>query len=119
MPRNIILLHMCNLNEDHMMYGSWDIRHDRQFFCHFVPFFFPFDPPNNPMNQNFAKMKTMPGDIILHMCTINDNHKIYGSWDMERDREFVILDDFFALLPPLTTRKIKFLKKWKKKKKKP
>ena len=28
----------------------------------------------------------MPGDIIiLYMCTINDNHMMYGSWDMERN----------------------------------
>ena len=81
------------------MYCSWDIRHDTQFFLSLCAIFFPFDPPNNLKNQNFAKMKTMPGDIILHMCTINDNHKIYGSWDMERDRQFVILDHFFPLLP--------------------
>ena len=25
------------------------------------------------------KLKKTPGDIILHICTINDNHMIYGS----------------------------------------
>ena len=30
--------------------------------------------PNSPKNQNFKKMKTMPGDIInFHMCTKNYN----------------------------------------------
>ena len=43
-PGDIILLHMCTINEDHMIYGSWDIRHDWQFFCHLGPFFLPFDP---------------------------------------------------------------------------
>ena len=39
----------------------------------FLPFYPP--PPKNPENQNFEKWKLMPGDIIiLHMCTINDNH---------------------------------------------
>ena len=47
-------------------------------FCHFGPFF-TLLPPNNLKNQNFAKMKKTPGDIILHMCTINDNHLMYGS----------------------------------------
>ena len=28
----------------------------------------------------------MPGDIILHMCIINDNHMMYDSWNMEHDR---------------------------------
>ena len=48
-------------------------------FFHFGQFL-PFYPPNNPKNQNFEKMKKIPGDIIiLHMCTINDNHMMYGS----------------------------------------
>ena len=43
-------------------------------------------------------MKKMPGDIItLHMCTINDNHMMYGSRDMERNgQNFIILNYFFA-----------------------
>ena len=28
MPGDIILLHMCTLNEDHMVYGSSDVRHN-------------------------------------------------------------------------------------------
>ena len=49
------------------------------FFSHFGPFF-PLLPPNNPKNQNFEKMKRMPGDIIiLHMSTMNNNHMMYGS----------------------------------------
>ena len=28
----------------------------------------------------------MPGDnVLLPMGTLNDNHVMYGSWDMERD----------------------------------
>ena len=34
---------------------------------------------NNPKNQNFEKMKKNSRDIILHKCTINDNHMIYDS----------------------------------------
>ena len=49
--------------------------------------FLPFDLPNNPKNQNFEKMKQNPGDIIiLHKCTINDSHLIYGSWDIIYNR---------------------------------
>ena len=29
-PRDIIILHMCTKNYDHMLYGSWDIVHARQ-----------------------------------------------------------------------------------------
>ena len=36
--------------------------------------------PNNLENQNFEKMKKMPGDmIILQMCTINENYMMYSS----------------------------------------
>ena len=55
-------------------------------FSHFGPFF-ALLPPNNPENQNFEKMKKMPGDIIIsHKCSINDNHMMYNSWDMKCDR---------------------------------
>ena len=36
--------------------------------------------PNNMENQNFEKMKKMPGDIInLLGCTINENYMMYSS----------------------------------------
>ena len=48
-------------------------------FCHFGPFF-ALLPPKTPKIQNFEKMKKNPEDIIiLHMCTINDSHMMYGS----------------------------------------
>ena len=64
--------------------------------------FCPFEPPNNLNNQNFEKMKKKtPGDnIILHLCTTNDNHTMYGSWDMEcYSQNFLSFWPFFALLP--------------------
>ena len=51
-------------------------------FCHFGSFFAPllFYPPMDPVNKNFEKMKKTPEDIIiLHMCTKNDSHMMYGS----------------------------------------
>ena len=65
-----------------------------RFFSNFGPFFALLPPPplplpNNPENQNFEKTKKTPGDIILHKCTINDNDMMYGSWDMEHDRQNV------------------------------
>ena len=49
-------------------------------FCHFGPFFALFNlAPDISENQNFKKMKNKSEDImILHKCTINDNHKMYG-----------------------------------------
>ena len=49
-------------------------------FCHLGQFFALLPPLNNLENQNFEKIKKMPGDIIiLHMCAINENHMMYGS----------------------------------------
>ena len=57
----------------------------RHFFL-ILNHFLPFHSSNNHENQNFEKMKKMPVDvIILHMCTINENHNNvcflrYGTW---------------------------------------
>ena len=66
------------------------------------------------------KIKKAPGDIIiLHRCTINDNHMMYGSWDMKHDEQNFssFWTVFCPLLPPpfpRTSQKIKILKNWKK-----
>ena len=110
-----IIVRRCNMNDNHMMYGSWYMKHDR-IFCH-LDRFLPFYCPNNPKNQNFERLgKTSWDIIILHMCTINDNHVMYGSWDMEHDRQnFLSFWTFFWPFTPVTTRKTKNLKKWKRK----
>ena len=85
---DIIILHICT----NMMYGSWFsydvwfLRYGAQktMFCHFGLFFalFPHHSPspNVPRKKIFDKMKKKPEDIIiLQMCTINDNHMMYGS----------------------------------------
>ena len=64
--------------------------------------FLPFDPPNNPKNQTFGKLKKTPGDIILHLCATNDDH-MYGSW--ARHTIFCHYGPFFALLPHLQPQK--------------
>ena len=67
---------MCTIND------VWFLRYGAQQTEFFVLLdqFLPFYPTNNLKNQNFEKNKKKPGDIInLHMCTINDNHIMYGS----------------------------------------
>ena len=85
-------------------YDVWFLRYHMQQTEFFVilDHFLPFYPLNNPKNPNFEKMNKTPGDIIiLHICTRNDNHIIYGSWDVERDgHDFCHFGPFFALLPP-------------------
>ena len=71
------------------MYGSWDMECDRQNFSHFGPSL-PFYSPNNLKNDNFDEMKKKKAAwdiIILYMCTINENHMMYFSWDIKHERQ--------------------------------
>ena len=119
LPRDIIFLHMCTINNNHMMYGPWDMEHDRQNFLSLWTAFcllHPCPPPNTQKIKILKKMKKTPEDIIiLQMCTVNDSHMIYGSWDMERNgHNFLSFWTVFCSFTYLTTQKIKILEKWKK-----
>ena len=76
-PGGIIILHKCTKNDDHMLYYSCDMTHDRyNWFVFFLilGYFFPtyFFPPNSPKNQKLKKNEKISGHIIiLHMCTKN------------------------------------------------
>ena len=107
--------YMCSINEDHMIYGSWNTRCHRQKCLSFWVIFYPFGPLTT-QKIKILKLEIALGDIIiLHTCTINDNHLMYGSWDTESNRQnFLSLWTFFCPFTPLWTQKIKILKKWKK-----
>ena len=92
--KDIIILHMFTINDKHMMYGSWDIEHDR---CHC---YFSFWTIFCPFTQVYQK--SWPYAILFLR---------YGAWQMQL--LFFILG---YLLPyyPLRVQKIKIWKKWKK-----
>ena len=115
---------MCTINDNHMIYGSWDMKYNRHncllFLTAFCPFTTPHSPPTPlpPLTTHKFKIikrwKKNPGDIILHNCTINDNHMMYGSWDMEQGRHNSLLFwNIFCLFTSLTNHKTNILKKWK------
>ena len=105
---------MCTINEDQIIYGSWNIRCDRHKFLSFCTIFCPFRPLMT-WKIKILKLKKTTGDIILHMCNINDNHMMYDSWDMEHDEQnFMLFWTFFCPFTSLKARKIKILKTWKK-----
>ena len=81
------ILLLCTINENHMMYGSWDMERSRpnRIFCHFWHFL-PFYSTNNSKNQNLKKWKNIQGQIIiLHKSTKNHDHMTYCSWDIARE----------------------------------
>ena len=90
-PADIILLHMCTINEDHMMSGFWNIRHDRQSFLSFWAIFCPLTLLTTwkiKILKNMKKKKITGDIIILQLCTTNENHMMYGSRDMNCSRHF-------------------------------
>ena len=160
-----MLLHMCTINEDHMMYDSWDIRQSfLSFWAIFCPLtlltvrkikilkkmkkknnnnwryyhftyvfhkwksydvwflrygagqteffltddlFFVYLPPNNPENQNFEKWKKR---VAISFTQVYHKWQSYDAWFLRYVSFWVI----FCSFTPLTTQKIKILKKWKK-----
>ena len=56
-------------------------------FCHLLQFFALLPPPHPlPPSQQQPEIEKKLGDIIiLHLFTINDNHMMYSSRDMECD----------------------------------
>ena len=54
---DIITLNMCTINDNHIMDGSQDKGHKRQFFFVILSHFMPFYSTNSLQNQNFEKMK--------------------------------------------------------------
>ena len=74
--------HFAHAYHKWQSYDVWFLRYGVRQTKLFVilDHFLPFHPTNNLENRNFEKMKKIPGDIIiLRMCTINNNHMIYGS----------------------------------------
>ena len=98
-------------NEDHMIYGSWNIRCNRQKFLLFQEIFFALTDLWHPEKSKFYHWEKTPGDIILFMCTKNDNHMMNGSWDIKHNRHNFL--SFWTILCPFT-QQIKSLKKKKK-----
>ena len=59
-PGGIIILNMIAINQNHIMYDSWDMEHDRHNFLSFWTIFCPFTHTphsNNPEKNFFEKMK--------------------------------------------------------------
>ena len=97
-------LHMCTINDNHMMYGSWDTKHDGQNFLSFWTFFCPSTPLTTQKMKILKKWR--------NSLEINDSHMMYGSWNMKRERQnFLSFWLISCSFTQLTTWKIKILKK--------
>ena len=104
---------MCTINNNHMMYVSWEMEDDGNSFFVILDHFLPFHSTKNPKSENFEKLEKTPGDIIiLHRSTKNQ-----CSWESTRNGcNFCF--SWCAIFCPFTPVKIQKIK-IKKKKKKP
>ena len=103
--------YMCTINEDHMIHGSWNIRWNRQKLLSFSAIFCPFSPLTT-RKIKILKLKKTPADIIiLQISTVNDNHMIYGSWDLDHDRHNFL--SFWTVFCPFTPYESRQSKLWK------
>ena len=96
-----------------MMYESWECSETEIIFCHFQLFFTLSPTIFQKFEKNYKNLK----DIILDICTINDNHYVWFLRYRMRQTEFFVFWGIFCPFtpPPLRTQKIKFLKKNEKK----
>ena len=78
-------------------------------FCTFTPL------KAKKIKISEKKKKSQGNIIILQMCTKNYDQMMYDSWDAVRDRCNCYFSFWAIFCPfiPLTARKIKILKKWK------
>ena len=110
----ILSFYTCTINEDHMIYGSSKIRRDRQFFV-ILGLFCPFAPLTTPnlKNQILKNWKKHLKILSFYTCA-PESHDLWLPGYVVRRTRFVVILDHFLHFYPLTTPKIKILKKCKK-----
>ena len=118
-PGDIIILHMCTVNINHIMYGSWDMERDRHNFSSFWTIFLHFHPPNNTENQNFEKKRKKHQQILSFYDSIPKimiiRYTVPEIWHVT-DVIFIFhFGLFFALSATYQPKKTKFLNNEKKK----
>ena len=107
---DIIILHMCIINDNHMMHGSSDTEHDRQNFL-FWTIFCTFIPVTNWKTKILKNENTTWR--YYHFIQVYHKWNSYDVWFLRYgvcDRQKTVLGTF----TPLTTWQIKVLNKFKK-----
>ena len=83
-------------------------------FC-YSGLFFALLPTYGPRKSKLKKKNGKSTWRYYHFTNIKDSHMMHGSWDMECNwQNFLSFWTIFCPLTPLTTQKIKILKKMKK-----
>ena len=100
-PGNIIILHVCTINHNYMI---WFLRYgvrQTEFFV-ILDHFLPFHPTIDPKNQNFEKWKKRLKILSFYKCASYVTViwcMVPGIWSAT-DKTFCHFGQFFALLSP-------------------
>ena len=111
-----VCFHLRTKNLADIIYSSWE-KEPYRLKLVIIGHFLAFCSHKNQKKSKLWKKKgkNLGNIIILHMCTKNHNHMMYGSCGTEWDRQnFLLYWTIFCFFTPLTIHKIKILKKWKK-----
>ena len=114
---NIIILHMCSKNHNHMMCGSWGAEWDRQNFLAFWTIFCPFTPLTIHKMKIMKKWKKNNNWGYYWFTLKPHKWQSYHIWFLKhggQQRYFLSFWTTFCIFTSLTTWKIKTLKNWKK-----
>ena len=118
-PGDITILHIRTINDSHMMYSSWDMKHDGQNFLSFWTIFCTFSPLKNEKSKFWKNEKNTWRYHFTQLYQKSRPYAIlflrYDAWQMQL--LFFILGYFWPFYPPpppLTPQKIKISEKAKK-----
>ena len=92
-----------------------EIQSGGKIFSSFWAIFCPFTSLTTRKIKILKKWKKLLERSSFYTCNKNHDLMMYASWDIEHDRQnFLSFWASFCPFSPLTTQKIKILKKWKK-----
>ena len=111
-PGDIIILHKCIINDNHMIYGSRDTKCNRQNFSVIWGYFLPFYLSNSLKNLNIKKKKKKKSLLISSFYTSVPKFMIIGYTVSEiwhvTDVIIFHFGLYFSLLPPNSPKNEKF-----------
>ena len=98
-----IILQMCTINDNYMMYGSWDMKHEEQDFLSFWTIFCLFTPLTTPKMKNLKTWKKCLEissfyTSVLKIMIIATLFLRYSTWSMQL--LFFIFGCFLPFTPP-------------------
>ena len=102
-PGAIIALHQCTINDNNIMYDSWDMQHDRQEFVVILDHFLPFTPLTTRKNNISKKRKKHLEILLCSTCVtlmIITWRMVLEIWSVTDRISFCHFWLFFAVLPP-------------------